>query len=109
MAETLSQVISRFLLLGGVIVYVLRGNVIGLLAGCILALGLELTLAIRRRQRFATGGVVVIHAILDFVMLLGLVALFFQSRVFFFCVLVTWVSACWLLPFIAQRSCSKKP
>ncbi len=89
---------SRFFLLGGAISFILLGSGSVLITGCLIALIVEIVQFWQQDRRIAGGLVFAAVGILEMALVEAILAIYFQANWAFWCVLLTWILSCWLLP-----------
>jgi hypothetical protein len=69
-----------------------------LITGCLIALIVEIGALLQGRRWVAGGFTSILIAILETGLVAAMLALYFQSEWGFWLTLLTWITACWLLP-----------
>lgn len=89
---------SRVLLVTVATAFVLKGYEILLVGGCLVAVLIEIVARTKHIKHRQTRLALVATSFLELALVLLIAAIFFQSNWAFWCVLTTWIGACWVLP-----------
>ncbi len=104
MTRIVRSILSPVLVLGAAAWFILYGDSLVLITGCFMALAIEIGALLQGRKCIADGLTSILIAILEVGLVATILALYFQSEWGFWLTLLTWITACWLLPKWSKSS-----
>lgn len=98
MNHIVRAIFSRALVLGAAAWFIMSGDSAILITGCLIALAMELGALLQGRRCITGGFTSILIAIFEMGLVAAITVLYFQSEWGFWLTLLSWITACWLLP-----------